>query len=245
MTGAMASFREGKVAEAVAAYQGVIARRPDTEDAYRKLAFVYWRTGRAADAIAVLESALRAGVTQTEVKIKLGEYLAQSGQAPKAIQLLSSFGGDDPDALIALGNAYQIAGRLPDAVKTFQHLVDIDPRNGVGFQNLGIARLQSRDFRGAEQLLRKALDVDPNLSVAFNALGVVFAQTNRKADAVEAWTRAVAIDNQDFDAMYNLIGALAEAGRLDEARSYGERFVNTAPPMLQNEIAAVRRLLGR
>lgn len=245
MTGAMASFREGKVAEAVAAYQGVIARRPDTEDAYRKLAFVYWRTGRAADAIAVLESALRAGVTQTEVKIKLGEYLAQSGQAPKAIQLLSSFGGDDPDALIALGNAYQIAGRLPDAVKTFQHLVDIDPKNGVGFQNLGIARLQSRDFTGAEQLLRKALDVDPNLGVAFNALGVVFAQTNRKADAVEAWTRAVAIDNQDFDAMYNLIGALAEAGRLDEARSYGERFVNTAPPMLQNEIAAVRRLLGR
>ena len=29
-------------------YKTIIAKRPDTEDAYRKLALVYWRTGRPA-----------------------------------------------------------------------------------------------------------------------------------------------------------------------------------------------------
>ena len=45
--------------------------------------------------------------------------------------------------------------------------------------------------------------------------------------------------------MFNLISGLAQSGRVDEARQYGERFVNTAPPQLAAEIAAVKRLLGR
>lgn len=245
MTGAMAKFRDGDAASAIAMYQSVIARRADTEDAYRKLAFVYWRTGRPADAIAVLEAALRAGVTQSEVKIKLGEYLAQSGQPAKAVQLLASFAGNDPDALIALGNAYQMSGKSAEAMKTFQHLIAVDPKNGVGYQNIGVARLQANDLAGAEQELRKALDVDQGLSTAFTALGVVFARTNRPADAITAWKRAVELDATEFDAMYNLIGALAQSGQINDARAYGEQFLKTAPPQLQNEMAAVRKLLGR
>ena len=245
MTAAMAKFREGNAADAIAMYQSVIVRRPDTEDAYRKLALVYWRTGRPAEAVSVLETALRSGVTQSEVKIKLGEYLAQSGQAAKAIQLLSSFAGDDPDALIALGNAYQMSGRSTEAVKTFEHLIAIDPKNGVGYQNIGVARLQANDLAGAEAELRKALAVDPGLAGAFTAIGVVFARTNRMSDAIDAWKRAVELDATEFDAMYNVIGALAQSGRMDEARTYGEQFLKTAPPVLQNEIGAVRKLIGR
>ena len=245
MTQAMAAYQAGKVADAVAMFKSVIARRADTEDAYRKLALIYWRSGRPGEAISTLEAALRAGVTQSEVKIKLGEYLAQSGQPGKAIQLLSSFAGDDPDALIALGNAYQMSGRMPEAVTTFQHLIAIDPKNGVGYENVGVAKLQANDLAGAEADLRKAVEVDPGLASAFTALGVVFARTDRKTDATDAWKRAVDLDGTEFNAMYNLIGALAEAGRMEEARAYGERFVSTAPPALQDEIAAVRKLLGR
>jgi arylsulfatase A-like enzyme/tetratricopeptide (TPR) repeat protein len=245
MTSAMTAFREGKASEAIGIYQDVIAKRPDMEDAYRKLAFVYWRTGRPADAISALETALRAGVTQSEVKIKLGEYLAQSGQPAKAIQLLSSFAADDPDALIALGNAYQMSGRSADAIRTFQHLVAVDPKSGVGYQNIGITRLQSKDFADAERYLRQALAVDANLPDAYNALGALFAQTKRPADAIDAWKRATAIDSTQFDALYNLIGALAQSGRMDEARVYGDRFITTAPPSLQSDVAAVRKLLGR
>ena len=245
MTSAMTAFREGKVTEAIDGFKSVISRRADMEDAYRKLALVYWRTGRTGEAIAVLESALRAGVTQSEVKIKLGEYLAQAGQPAKAIQLLSSFAQDDPDALIALGNAYQMSGRNADAVKTFQHLIAVDPRNGVGYQNIGVTQLEAREYAAAEASLRKALDVDPTLPDAFTALGALFAQTKRPSEAIDAWKRAVQIDASSFNAMYNLIGALAQSGRIDEARQYAERFVNTAPPQLQNEIAQVRRLLGK
>ena len=42
-----------------------------------------------------------------------------------------------------------------------------------------------------------------------------------------------------------LIGALAQSGQVNDARVYAEQFLKTAPPQLENEMAAVRKLLGR
>ncbi|MGE5832950.1 MAG: sulfatase-like hydrolase/transferase, partial [Acidobacteriota bacterium] len=202
MTKAAEAFQQERLQEAIDLYQKVIARRPDTEDAYRKLALVYWRAGRPRDTIATLELALKNNVTQSEVRIKLGQYLVESGQAAKAIALLEHTAGDDPDALIALGNAYQMAGRPADAIQTFKHLLVVDPKNGLAYENIGVTQLQGRDYAAAEASLRRALDLDPNLPGAYTALGVVMASTGRKSEAIEAWTRAVEIDVTSLDALF-------------------------------------------
>jgi Tfp pilus assembly protein PilF len=239
------AYQDGRSSDAIGLYRSVIAKRSDTEDAYRQLALIYWRDGRPAEAISTLERALKNGVTQSEVRIKLGQYLAQSGQPAKAIALLESFGSDDPDALVALGNAYELAGRLPDAAKTFRHLIEIDPNNGLGYQNLGIAQLQLKDDAGAETFLRKAIDLDPSLSGAYTALGVVLTNTNRKSEAIDVWKRAVELDRSNFDALFNLTKTLFDAGRFDEAHTYGDRFLATAPPALQSDIETIKKLLGK
>jgi tetratricopeptide (TPR) repeat protein len=245
MTEAGGLQRQGKITEAVALYQKVIARRADTEDAYRKLALVYWRTGRPADAIATLETALKNGVTQSEVRIKLGQYLAQSGRPDRAIDLLESFPGDDPDALISLGNAYHLAGRPGDALRTFERLIAIDPGNGLAHENIGVMQLEARNASAAEASLRRAIALDPSLSGAHTALGVVFAGTGRAGEAIDAWKRAVEIDQTAFDALYNLTVNLAALDRRAEARAYGERYVATAPPALRKDIAAIQQVLDR
>jgi tetratricopeptide (TPR) repeat protein len=244
MNRAAQASESGRPDEAIALYQRVIARRPDTEDAYRKLAFVHWRAGRPRDAIATLELALKNNVTQSEVRIKLGQYLVESGQAGRAIALLEQTAGDDPDALIALGNAYQMAGRRADAMRTFKRLLAVDPKNGLAYENIGVAQLQAKDYASAEASLRRALDLDPNLPGAYTALGVVLASTNRKAEAIDAWTRAVSLDSMAVDALFNLTVHLAAAGRRDEARAYGERYLAAAPPALyQQDIVTIRRVL--
>ena len=204
LTRADDALRAGRVDEAVGLYKVVIARRPDTEDAYRKLALVYWRAGNARDAVATLESALRAGVTQREVRIKLAQYLAESGQAQKAIDLLEHDAGDDPDALVALGNAYTAANRDADAIRTFQHLLAIDPKSALAWQDLGTAQLQAKDFKIAEASLRRAIELDPSVAGAYTALGVVLATTGRTQEAIDAWKRALALDPNDANARDNL-----------------------------------------
>ena len=238
------AFREGRAQQAIEMYSSVIAGRPDTEDAYRKLALVYWRAGRPADAIATLEKALRNGVTQSEVRNKLAQYLAEAGQPGKAIALLEGGTGDDPDALIALGNAYTFAGRQRDAVRTFEHLLAVAPDNALAHENIGVSKLQSKDYAAAEASLRRAVALDPNLAGAYTALGVALASSGRRSEAIDAWRRALAIDAGDLNALFNITVNLAQAGRVDEARSYGERFIADAPPGLQRDVTAIRRILG-
>jgi arylsulfatase A-like enzyme/Tfp pilus assembly protein PilF len=198
------AFRGGRTDEAIGIYRAIIAKRPDTEDAYRKLALVYWRAGRPRLAIETLEAALRAGVTQSEVRIKLAQYLAESGQPAKAIALLEGDAGNDPDALVALGNALMMAGRNAEAVRTYGRLLAIDPNSAVAYENLGVAQLQGKDLKAAETSLRKAVALDPGRAGAYTALGVVLASTKRTAEAIEAWRRALTLDPNDENAAFNL-----------------------------------------
>jgi tetratricopeptide (TPR) repeat protein len=198
------AVRAGSTDEAIQIYRAIIAKRPDTEDAYRKLALVYWRAQRPRLAIETLETALRSGVTQPEVRIRLAQYLTESGQPEKAIALLTWQGsaGTDPDALIALGNAYTAAGRNAEAIRIYTRVLLNDPSNAVAYENLGVAQLQARDVRAAEASLRRALQLDPDRPAANTALGVLLASTGRKAEAIELWKRAAALG--DTNAAENL-----------------------------------------
>ena len=235
--------RAGREGEAIAVYQDILSKRPDTEDAYRHLALTYWQTGQPQAAIATLETALKNGVTQREVRIKLGQYLTEAGQARRAIDLLATFANDDPDALIALGNAYVAAGRPADAIRTFTRLLTIDPANALAYQNIGIAELGARNVTAAETALRRAVSLDPSLPGAHTALGVVLAGSNRRDEAIAMWKRAVDLDPQEGNALYNLTVNLDASGRKEEARAYGERFLAIAPS--GPDAAAVRRIITK
>jgi arylsulfatase A-like enzyme/Flp pilus assembly protein TadD len=204
LTQANDALRAGRAQDAADLYHAIIQKRPDTEDAYRKLALVYWRGGRPADAIATLELALRNGVTQPEVRIRLGQYLAEAGQPAKAIALLRDTAGNDPDALVALGNAYTMAGRFKDGIAVFEKLLTLDPSNALAYENLGMAQFQAKDARSAETSLRRAIALDPSLAGAYTALGVVLATTGRTPEAIDAWKRALALDPSDTNAADNL-----------------------------------------
>jgi tetratricopeptide (TPR) repeat protein len=241
---ALDALHDGRAAEAAQIYGDVIGRRPDMEDAYRRLALIYWRAGRPADAIGTLETALRNGVTQAEVRNRLGQYLAESGQPERAIALLAGDTTDDPDAQLGLANAYILAGRYDRGLDVLRKLVEGDPENAVAHENIGAALLQKKDYAGAEASLRRALSLDPALAGAQTTLGVVLANTGRRGEAIDAWKRAIELDRTELNALYNLTVNLAQAGRMDEAREYGTRFLSLAPPAAREDSEAIRRILG-
>ena len=238
-------FELGKPVEAADLFKQVVARRPDTADAYRYLAFVYWESGRPADAIAALEEALRKGVTHRDVRVKLGLYLSQFGDPARAIGLLEGLADDDTEALNALGIAYGQARRGQDAMRAFRQVLEIDPTNGLAYQNIATLQLQTGDRAGAESSLRRALQIDGSLHGAYTTLGVVLSENGKKTDAIEMWQRALALEDSDYDALYNLTITLAELGRRDEARAYGQRYVTSAPPAFYRaDIDRIRRLIA-
>ena len=237
-------YQQGQLEDAAQGFREVIARRPDTADAYRYLAFVYWQGGRPADAIRTLETALGNGITHRDVRVKLGVYLAETGNADRAIQLLEGLAGDDIEALNALGIAYGQARRSADAIRAFERVLQVDPTNGLGWQNIGTVQLRAGDRAAAEASLRRALAIDETLPGAWTTLGVVLSQTGRAAEAIGMWQRAVKLSATEYDALYNLTVTLVDLGRREEAQAYGERYIATAPPAFNaREIERVRGLV--
>ena len=251
-------MQNGRREEAIAMMRSVIARRPDTADAYISLAHALWEGGRPGEAIASLESALASGAPDRDVRIRLGIYLAESHtDAHKAIALLRGMSAEDVEALNGLGVAYGDAGRYADAIAAFRKILALDATNGFAYQNLSSILLSqalgSKDpveraakLQESEGYARKAIEVDPALPDAFTTLGVILSTSGRKAEAIASWKRAVELDAAQFNALYNLWSESAAAGRRDEAVAYGGQFVATAPPaFFAPDIARVRQYLGR
>jgi arylsulfatase A-like enzyme/Tfp pilus assembly protein PilF len=250
-------FQGGETGKGIALVKSVIARRPDTADAAITLAHAYWEAGQVPEAIATLEQALANHAPERDVRIRLGLYLAESHtDAKKAIALLEGMSADDVEALNGLGVAYGDAGRYADAMRSFQRVLTLDSTNGIAYQNLSsmILRqaLESKSpaerqakLQDAETNARKAIAADPSLADAYTTLGVVLSTSGRKAEAIDAWKRAVSFDREQFNALYNLWLELAQAGRRDEAVQFGRQFVATAPPVFfGSDIAEVRRYLS-
>jgi arylsulfatase A-like enzyme/cytochrome c-type biogenesis protein CcmH/NrfG len=246
-------YQSGRIADAIARLRSVIARRPDTADAYITLAHAYWETGRPTEAIATLENALSQGAPDRDVRIRLALYLADSGgDAGKALGLLEGLPPDDVEVLNARGVAYGSAGRYHEAFASFEQILTLEPTNALARQNVAsmvLARALNpslsagdrlKGLRNAEGHARRAIELDPALAKAHTTLGVVLARTERKAEAIDSWKRAVGLDGTEFDALYNLVIVLAQSGRDGEARAYAHQFVASAPPASDSSIRKER-----
>jgi arylsulfatase A-like enzyme/Tfp pilus assembly protein PilF len=253
---ARTSYALGQTEEAATILTRLLERQPAMADAYLTLAGLFWQTARPAQAIHTLETAVARGLSHRVLRLRLGGYLARSDERPqRAIAVLKDLAGDDPDALQSLGIAYGNAGRHADALAAFSRILARDPVNAATLQEM--ASLQLREalaerraadraakLREAEATVRQAIAADPALPRAYTTLGVLLVNTGRRADAIVTWKKALQLDAAEFPALYHLVVALSESGRFDEAASYGQQFVGSAPSRYQREIGEIRRLLA-
>jgi arylsulfatase A-like enzyme/Flp pilus assembly protein TadD len=225
-------YRQRRFPDAIAAYRAVIARRPDMGLAYRRLAFLQWEAGAPAEAIATMRSALEKTGPDIDIEIRLGTYLAETGNAQEAIPMLQRVTTAQPDnseALNALGIAYAQAGRGPQALEVFRRALAANPRDVYAHENIGTVHLQQQNLAAARDAFLRAIENDPRSSRGHAGLGVVAQQQGRADDAIGHWRRAVELDPTNFDALFNLASTLASVGRVAEARPYMTQFVATAP----------------
>jgi arylsulfatase A-like enzyme/Tfp pilus assembly protein PilF len=220
----------------------VVAARPDMAAGRELLAFVLQQSERVPEAIENLRAAIKTGQETTTTRVQLGLLLTESGKADEAVQVLAPLAASsDPEALNAYGVALADQGKLDDAAKQFDRVLQSDPNNAPALQNLGIVALRRDDVNGAMANLTRALTLNPRLPLALNTLGVVYARQGDFAHAVESWNRAVDIDPRQYDALFNIGLVEGRAGHLAEAKAALSRFVATAPKERYGEDLATAR----
>ena len=236
------AYEAHDMATALRLAKHVVATRPEMAAGRELLAFVLQQSEHVPEAIENLRAAIKNGGENSSARVQLGLLLTESGKIDEAVQVLAPLAStNDPDALNAYGVALADQGKLDDAAKQFDRVLQADANNAPALQNLGIVALRRDDVAGATSFLTRALALNPRLPLALNTLGVVYARQGDYARAVESWNRAVDLDPRQYDALFNIGLVEGRAGHRAEARAALSRFIATAPKERYGEDLATAR----
>jgi len=101
------------------------------------------------------------------------------------------------------GNAYYVQGKLPEAAKAFRAALALNPASAETHYALGNVLADQGDVGGAESELRAAVAANPKMADGWNKLGIILDKTNRRPDALTAFSRALDVEPDHPDALFN------------------------------------------
>lgn len=186
-------FRDTRrFAEAEEAYQGVLKLRPRDARAAYGLGNVYTDQQRWEIAETSYRNAVQWSSSDVDALVALSVVLVQ----PRT-------GADN-------------AKRFADAESFARRAVQLQPKNAVAWDRLGVA-LQARGTFNAEteQAYRRAVELDPQFAVAYAHLARVLKRLGRNADAAPLYDQATALAKDP--ATLNLIAESLQAEQQWEA----------------------------
>jgi predicted O-linked N-acetylglucosamine transferase (SPINDLY family) len=145
------------------------------------------------------------------------------------------------------GMAAHRQGRLAEAERSYQAVLDVKRDDFDSLHLLGLVRWQQRRHDEASRLIKQALRVRPDSAEACANLGIVLQSLERPAEAIALYDRALAINPRYTKALSHRGDALRALGRTGEALTSYEKAVAAAPDYAEAYInrGVVLRDMGR
>ena len=132
-------------------------------------------------------------------------------------------------ALIHSGFAGQGRGDLAAAERDYRAALDLVPEHPTALQLLGLLAGRHGDSATAEDLMRRSLRGMPAQPHVWNNLGNLLVDTQRSAEALSCFERALALDQRYVDAHYNRARVLLALGKLKSAAEAAQRAAELGP----------------
>jgi tetratricopeptide (TPR) repeat protein len=137
-------------------------------------------------------------VRREHARMLLGYASAQREDWNRAIACFKEALLNDIECLpahTALGHAYILSGRIPEAIEVFRMAVQKDPENSQARHGLGWALMEEgRDMNEALFQVQEALQLNPRSAAIRDSMGWVFYRMGRLEEAAEQLDEAVKID---------------------------------------------------
>jgi tetratricopeptide (TPR) repeat protein len=168
----------------------------------------YARAGVWSDAIVLWEDTARKAPNKPRVRFQLGyAYFssnpAQYDRAVAEFEKAAQLGKPDYNLLVDWGLAYDGAGRMDDALAKLRTAALMEPTAHV-YTQIAVVYAERQRWPEALDALATAEKLDPNFAPTYVYRGNIFLNTNRCADAVREYQRALAIQADNEEAIQNL-----------------------------------------
>ncbi len=249
----LAAHRGGRHAEACAAIEAAVARRPKVALYRANLGRALAAAGRLPEAQAALGTALAACPADADLHYDLALVLARSGRTAEAaaryraaIALAPADAPIRAEAHNNLGAALAALGETDEAEAAYRAALRLAPTHPAAHANLGALLCRLGRFAEAETALRRALAASPDFPAALNSLGTALAALGRPAEAESCYRRALALDPTYAEPHNNLGTLLHSAGRFAEAEQALRRALALDPahPEAHTNLGNVLAALG-
>lgn len=149
---------------------------------------------------------------QAIAHLKNGRY----HEADPLLQSLYARYPDDTDVLFNYGMMLSDLGRLPDACRMLDRLVELSPNHSHGWTALGVARARLGERATALQAFQTALRLDTGNPYAMRNAGAILAE-NDAAAALPLLQKAAELLPNDQQTLLDYSKCLIRLGRSDEA----------------------------
>jgi tetratricopeptide (TPR) repeat protein len=157
--------------------------------------------------------------------LRKGDY----AQAEKIFRELLNKDAHDIEARLGLSFTLLKQRSLQGAYDNAARVIMMDPLSARGHALLGAAILAAGEFRLSVEEFRTALALNENEALAVAGLAMVDYYENRLGLALPGLRRAVSLDPEESDFLFNLGQAAARSERYKEAADAYERFLLVAP----------------
>lgn len=226
---------QGKIHSAIQEYQRITEADPSDFNALNTVGDLYARLDMKAEAVACYR--------------RVAEHYREQGFTLKAVAMykkLTRFGAEDHETALALARLYEQQGLMVEARAQYIAAADMLARNG--------------DAREALEVLRRIADLDPTntpvrlrlaesyaaaglpdlAAEAYTLAGERLAARREFEQALEAFTKALALLPASHPALAGLLSAHTELGTADEAAEILEQVAVERPADLEVRAMLVR-----
>jgi protein O-GlcNAc transferase len=229
---AVASFRNGRLAETEALCTEILRARPRDFDAVHLLGLVALQGGETNRSIELLEHSVTLDPRHPVARMNLANALLQAGRAAEALDSSDAalaLRPDYPEALNSRGNALLQLRRPGEALASYDRALQARPESAALYCNRGnVLRELGRPAEALESYQR-ALRLQPGFPDALLGSAGVLADLGHYEEALSDLDRLLARQPQSVSLLLDRGNALFHLDRVEEALDCYRRALELAP----------------
>ena len=191
---ALKRHRAGRLAEAAAQYERILALKPDLPEVHNNLGVALAGLGRLEAALAAYRQSIAHDPRFARAYGNLGNALRQLGRSEEAAAAFRAVITLDPDNALAhasLGNVLKSLGRLDEAQANYDRAIALDPEFADAHYARGNLLMDLNRPGDAEASFLRVIALKPDFPGAYNNLGLALKEVGRLDEARLAAEHAI------------------------------------------------------
>lgn len=212
--------REGKLEQAVEAYQRALALQPDQAEVHLRIAEILHELGRDEEALDACRTGIEACPEAADLyffAVSLHEKAGRREDAEALLEVLALRQPGNADIWFRLGNMKFDRHAFGEAIDAYRAALAAQPGWAEAWLNLGLACYESGRYDEAETAFRQALSAKPGWEAALRAAAVNALRQNQLDSALQYHKQLIDSGHSDPEILYNTAMLHEQLGQKEEA----------------------------